>query len=311
MPLPTFPVRLAPVALVLWGALGAGAASAQVSEAPDAFVRQLGGRLADGVLTAPQGPLRFTLLDGLVSAVEFRGKTDDTAGAGRVLAVAFGWEGSEDRFRAFLEEARARLLGAGPTDLGVADSFRLKADWTPQELRLTVELARFDLGADRWVLGTAGPVVREFSDFQCPYCGKLRREVLDPFKARFVATGRARFSYRQFPLDQHPNALPLALGSECAGDQGRFFPFHDAAFETPTAAPEALAKRLGLDAAKFAACLKAPATLARVKADMEIAERALLSGTPTVYVGPFKLGDPYDLDAYERFLRLAAADARR
>jgi len=63
----------------------------------------------------------------------------------------------------------------------------------------------------------------EFSDFQCPFCAKFHETTLPQLEKNYISTGKVNFVYRDFPIQSiHPNAIPAALASECADDQGRF-----------------------------------------------------------------------------------------
>jgi len=54
-------------------------------------------------------------------------------------------------------------------------------------------------------------VIVEFSDFQCPFCGKYSRETYPQVIKEFVDTGRAQYAYLHFPLERlHPNAMNAA-----------------------------------------------------------------------------------------------------
>ncbi len=76
------------------------------------------------------------------------------------------------------------------------------------------------LGApDAWV------TLVEWGDFQCPYCRSAEAQV-----QQVLATHPAdvRLIYKQFPLTElHERALPAALASDCAGQQGKFWEMHD------------------------------------------------------------------------------------
>ncbi|BAW01200.1 DSBA oxidoreductase [Thermus thermophilus] len=150
-------------------------------------------------------------------------------------------------------------------------------------------------------------VVRVFSDFQCPYCQRLAREVLPALKA-MAREGRLRLAYRHFPLYEiHPEAVPAAVASECAAAQGAFWAYHDFLMAGSGRDYLALAGRLGLDPKAFQACLEDPASRAPVEADRALAERLGLPGTPSVFVGPFRLPNPFDLERYRDYLALAEA----
>lgn len=73
--------------------------------------------------------------------------------------------------------------------------------------------------------------VQIFSDFQCPACKVLSKEVLADWKAKLPAQG-VNIKYYHYPLSYHKNAVPTALASECARDQGKFWEYADYLFET-------------------------------------------------------------------------------
>jgi len=161
------------------------------------------------------------------------------------------------------------------------------------------------LGQDRLVLGGKGPFLRVFSDFQCPYCQRLAREVLPALKARALK-GEVRLSYRHFPLSEiHPEALPAAQASECAHEQGAFWPYHDLLMAGRLGDYLGLARALGLEEEAFARCLQSPEVRKRVEEERALALRLGLRGTPTVFAGPYKVPNPFDLTQVLDYLELA------
>lgn len=77
-----------------------------------------------------------------------------------------------------------------------------------------------------------GPIeLIEYSDFQCPFCRKFFNETLPIIKKEYIDTGKIQFSYHHFfPIPGHTMAIPSAIASECARDQGKFWEMHDAIF---------------------------------------------------------------------------------
>jgi protein-disulfide isomerase len=127
-----------------------------------------------------------------------------------------------------------------------------------------------------------------FSEFECPFCARSARELLPEIDRAYLATGKAILVWRHYPLAIHANAVKAAEGAECAARQGKFWPFHDWAFQRqnrldPQSIGEA-AKTLGLDVAAFATCFDGQTT-ARVRADVELGDRLGVMGTPTWFVG--------------------------
>jgi protein-disulfide isomerase len=86
----------------------------------------------------------------------------------------------------------------------------------------------------------------------------------------------------------HPQAMPAALAAEAAREQGKFWEMHELLFQNQgQLSPDlygALAKKLGLDTAKFQAASGAAGTRARVEEDASLGARVAPQGTPTLYV---------------------------
>ena len=143
----------------------------------------------------------------------------------------------------------------------------------------------------------------EFSDFQCPFC--LRA---DPVVRQVLATygDRIRFVYRHYPLPNHPNARPAAEAAACAGDQGKFWAFHDRIFTNQTKLTDADLKQhaveIGVDTAKFNACVDGHATKARVDADMRAGEEAGVDGTPAFFINGRSLSGAQPYEAFKRII---------
>lgn len=70
----------------------------------------------------------------------------------------------------------------------------------------------------------------EFSDYQCPFCLRFWSETLPQIKKDYIDTGKVKFVYRDFPLNIHPMAEPSARAANCAGEQGKYWEYHDKIF---------------------------------------------------------------------------------
>jgi protein-disulfide isomerase len=136
---------------------------------------------------------------------------------------------------------------------------------------------------------TAKVALVVYSDFQCPFCGKFARETLPAIQEQYVRTGKVLFAFRQFPLPIHSFAEKAAEGALCAGQQGKFWAFHDDMFANQQALdPQSLqerARQLGLRTDAFTACLEGKAAIS-VQADKKAAEPFGVTGTPTFLAGP-------------------------
>jgi len=142
----------------------------------------------------------------------------------------------------------------------------------------------------------------EFSDYQCPFCAKFHTQTLPLIIENYVNTGQVKFVYRDFPItDIHPNAIPAALASECADDQGKFWQYHDMIFENQrnwqdleitqsTNMFKKFAMDLGLDSLKFDSCLDSGKYLDEIQKDLDDGRTYGVTGTPGFFVGNEKIG---------------------
>jgi protein-disulfide isomerase len=129
----------------------------------------------------------------------------------------------------------------------------------------------------------------EYSDFQCPYCGKFTREVLPTLLVKYVTTGRMLVAFRNVPLSMHPFARPAAEAAVCAGEQGKFWAAHDLFFHDQTRLGElvqALPADLGLAVEPYSRCLTMASR--RVDADLSGARAVQVVGTPAFLIGVFQ-----------------------
>src|SRR6476646_2507869 len=140
-------------------------------------------------------------------------------------------------------------------------------------------------GAPALGSATARVVVVEFSDFQCPYCGKFARETFATIEERYITPGKVRYAFRNFPLDEaHPKAFRAAEAAECANQQGKFWEMHARLFTNQQALDSAdllsHAKAVGVDESAFQKCLSGAAR-AKIKRDFQDGLKARIGGTPT------------------------------
>jgi protein-disulfide isomerase len=135
----------------------------------------------------------------------------------------------------------------------------------------------------------ARAVIIEYSDFQCPYCGRFAKLTLPDLRRSYIDTGKVLFAFRHFPLEEiHKFALGAAEAAECAGRQGAFWKMHDLNFaDQETLQEDVLAARaqsLGIDVGAFDRCLHGPA-LEIIRTDLRTGESLDVTGTPTFFLG--------------------------
>ncbi len=143
----------------------------------------------------------------------------------------------------------------------------------------------------------------EFSDFQCPYC--LRA---DPTVQQVLSTygDRIRFVYRHYPLPNHPNARPAAEAAACAGEQDKFWQYHDRLFADPTKLTDPDLKRhaaeLGLNTGQFNGCLDSHKLKAKVDTDLKAGEEAGVNGTPAFFINGRVLSGAQPFEAFKKII---------
>src|SRR6185503_12656272 len=83
------------------------------------------------------------------------------------------------------------------------------------------------------VLGqaTAKVTIVEFGDYQCPSCRMFWREVEPRLRKDYVDTGKVKLVFRDFPIVRdHPEAMLAAMAVDCAGEQSKYWQYHDKVF---------------------------------------------------------------------------------
>lgn len=141
----------------------------------------------------------------------------------------------------------------------------------------------------------------EFSDFQCPYCGRFALQTLPSIRKDYVDTGKVKIVFRDFPLSFHENAQKASEAAECAGEQGKYWEMHDKLFQNQQALDvESLkkyAKEIGLDTAKFNNCLDSGSMASEVKKDFNDGVAYGVTGTPSFFINGQKIvgAQPYEV----------------
>ena len=130
----------------------------------------------------------------------------------------------------------------------------------------------------------------EFSDYQCPFCHKFFQATLPELKTTYIETGKVRYVFRDFPLDQtHPHARKAAEAAHCAGEQGKYWEMHDLLFQNQQALEveklKAHARSLQLESAAFDACLEQGKYTDKVQKNYEDGAAAGVRGTPGFFLG--------------------------
>lgn len=162
------------------------------------------------------------------------------------------------------------------------------------------------------------------SDFQCPFCKQWHDETWPSIDHDYVATGKIRVAYVNFPLSIHPFAKPAAEAAMCAAMQGKFWPMQDGLFHTqdqwvatsnPRANFQALAAAAGADTTQWKACMDSHQTMPLIEADYDKAASAGVQSTPSFFIGNEAMAGAAPYAEFKKVLdrqlaRAAAAPAK-
>jgi len=150
-------------------------------------------------------------------------------------------------------------------------------------------------GTTNYYTGTSTPqaTIVEFADFACPFCWQSETD-LQQIRAQYL--DKIKLVWRDYPL--HPTSIELALAARCAGEQGKFWPYHDILFTDQTRLATstgeeldseliALAQNMDLATSTFTNCLSSQKYLAQVKQDYDDGETLQVQGTPTWFINNY------------------------
>lgn len=159
---------------------------------------------------------------------------------------------------------------------------------------------------------TEAPVeITEFADYQCPFCQTFATLQMPTIDERLIKTGRLRWRYRDFPLQQHPFARLAAHSAACADEQGKYWQQHASIYEGQSewaAAKDAgplfrrYAQANGLDLSRYDACMKSGKYAGRIQASLNEGVQLGVNSTPTLLVGDRLYRGRFDSDAITKLV---------
>ena len=153
--------------------------------------------------------------------------------------------------------------------------------------------------------------ITEYADYQCPFCQTFATLQMPTIDERLIKTGRLRWRYRDFPLQQHQFSRLAAHSAACADEQGKIWPQHEHIYEgqsewSAARAAAGIFRRyageVGLDLGKYDACMSAGKYAGRIQASYDEGTRAGVSSTPTLLIGGRLYQGRFDSDAITRLV---------
>jgi len=175
----------------------------------------------------------------------------------------------------------------GTSWLSFADTAR--ADAIPiVELMAPEALPDMSMGNEK-----AAVTVIEYASMTCPHCAHFQETTFPELKKRYIDTGKIRYIFREFPLDNL--AAAASMLARCAGetDKNKYFALIDTLFhqqqtwavEKPLPPLLALAKQAGFTEQSFNACLSNQKVLDGIEAVRRRAiDKFKVASTPTFFI---------------------------
>ena len=229
----------------------------------------------------------------------------------------------------------ANLVNGSPSTATDSDAAQVQgagdqAEPTGSEIAAQVDPSTLEVMSvsadDDPVLGNpeAPITIVEFSDFQCPYCGKFVAESMGKLKEDYIDTGIAKLVFRDFPLPSHTKALVASQAAECYRSLGAmakdelYFEMHDMLFanqsvwgqfndtvDAETAILDLMKSELDADETTVSAvksCIDAGTMKAEIEADYKAGREYGISGTPTFFINGKKLVGAWPYEVFAKII---------
>ncbi len=146
-------------------------------------------------------------------------------------------------------------------------------------------------------LASAPVEIENWSDFQCPACKQFADTLERQLATGLIPEGQVRLVFRQMAF-LGEESVQAAAASECAAEQGQFWPYHDRLFAEQRGRDAGAFSRtnlkrfgaeLGLDKASFDGCVDGNLAVARIGAERQIGKERGIQKTPTLLVNGRKI----------------------
>ena len=213
------------------------------------------------------------------------------------------------------------LIGVAVVGLGVLGVLLSRPKTVSIPANVTIQTAD-TAGFRGYIKGSAdAPVeITEYADYQCPFCQTFATIQMPTIEERLIRTGRLRWRYRDFPLQQHSFSRLAAHSAACADEQGKYWEQHQRIYDGQgewatlgDAGPKfrEYAQANGLDLKRYDDCMASHKYAGRIQASYEEGTRLGVSSTPTLLVGNRLYQGRLDSDAIRRLVDSLAPLATR
>lgn len=192
-------------------------------------------------------------------------------------------------------QTRSRLIGIGLMVLGAAlvAFFLIYPTLRPVDVVTVTPLTRTQVDFNNVGDPNAPVKLEEYSDFQCPYCARFSEDTEQAVLDAYVSTGKVYFTYHSVGEFIGPESARSAEAAYCAGDQGKFWEYHDYIMGNQRGENagwfsdrrlSAFAEALSLDKAAFSSCINGGKYRDMVRQELFTARDLGIQSTPTFVI---------------------------
>lgn len=132
----------------------------------------------------------------------------------------------------------------------------------------------------------------EWGDYQCTYCHLFHQNTKDQLIQEYVNTGKVNFVFRDFPLNG-PDSVLAAEAAYCAGDQNKYWQYHDELYNNwggertgwvNQKSLDQFATNVGLDLNQFDTCMNDKKYETKVLENQQFGQEIGVDATPSFII---------------------------
>ena len=143
-------------------------------------------------------------------------------------------------------------------------------------------------------IGNPNNTIIEYASMTCPHCSDFHNETFPKIKSDLIETGKVKYIFRDFPLDQY--AMAGTLIANCVSED-RYFDVINVLLKTQKKWIQngyqgllSIAKNFGLSISQVEVCLSDEKLIKLIESNMSIATNSFgITGTPSVFVNGKKI----------------------
>ena len=160
-------------------------------------------------------------------------------------------------------------------------------------------------------------VIEEFSDFQCPFCGRFVEQTFPSINDNQIANGEVLLIFYDFPLNIHPQAEMAANAARCAGEQSAlaYWEMHDLLFANigewshnrANTIFTSYGEEMALEMDAFNNCLAENKYIEAVRADYQLGLSRGISSTPSFFINEQPLIGAQPLSTFNEAIALISS----